>query len=123
VKHFLVIIILLMLFRPVLPVVDYIINHDYIAKELCINRAKPQMHCNGKCQLMKALAKSSENEKPLSGKKSSHTEKEVLFCESFFDFDFEIINIPTSLQYSIAYTNLYCAVSLGAVFRPPLFIS
>nr|WP_121272320.1 hypothetical protein [Pedobacter schmidteae] len=37
-------------------------NQNYIAKELCINRDKPEMHCNGKCYLMKKLKQAQEKE-------------------------------------------------------------
>ena len=36
-------------------VANYQLNKEYIAKYLCENRDKPQMHCNGKCQMMKKL--------------------------------------------------------------------
>lgn len=35
----------------------YLINKDYVARELCINKAKPKLHCNGKCHLAKQLKK------------------------------------------------------------------
>ncbi|HUQ97312.1 MAG TPA: hypothetical protein VM010_06580 [Chitinophagaceae bacterium] len=37
-------------------VIDYQLNKNYIAKNLCINKAKPKLHCNGKCQLSKKIA-------------------------------------------------------------------
>ncbi|MDR6781748.1 hypothetical protein ABIE26_001764 [Pedobacter africanus] len=37
-------------------------NRNYISKELCINRDKPEMHCNGKCYLMKKLKQAQEKE-------------------------------------------------------------
>ena len=37
-------------------VAEYKLNKNYIAKNLCINKAKPKLHCNGKCQMMKKLA-------------------------------------------------------------------
>lgn len=37
-------------------------NQNYIAKELCINRDKPQLHCNGKCYLMNKLKQAQEKE-------------------------------------------------------------
>lgn len=46
---------LLALVGPVLPVLDYLINYDYIANELCINRNKPVLACNGKCYLEKKV--------------------------------------------------------------------
>ena len=69
---------LLMLLKPILPFVVYVVNYEYISKVLCVNKDKPMLHCNGKCQLMKELAKASENEKPISDKKIAAQEFEVL---------------------------------------------
>jgi hypothetical protein len=33
-------------------------NVEFIATELCINRDKPELQCNGKCQLLKEVEKS-----------------------------------------------------------------
>lgn len=52
------ILILSIAFQPVaklLTVAWYQVNKTYIAKNLCENRSKPKMHCNGKCQLRKKL--------------------------------------------------------------------
>ena len=38
-------------------------NQDYISSEICINREKPQLHCNGKCYLMKKLKQAEQKEK------------------------------------------------------------
>lgn len=34
---------------------EFYLNQAYIAKNLCINRSNPQMHCNGHCQMKKKL--------------------------------------------------------------------
>lgn len=49
--------------RPIAPFVEYAINYDYISKVLCINKGNPEMHCNGKCQLMKKLKQQKEEDK------------------------------------------------------------
>lgn len=108
-----------MLFKPLMPVAEYIINYDYIAKVLCENKAKPELHCNGKCHLMKELAKAAEEEKPVSHKKTSHQEAEVLFCESSFQFEFTPVFINTEKRISIPYTNLYVHTGSVSVFHPP----
>ncbi len=41
---------------------DYQINKEYISKNLCENKAKPMLHCNGKCHLKKELAKQDKKE-------------------------------------------------------------
>lgn len=42
-------------FRPYVPRMAYEINKEYIANNLCENRNKPEMHCNGKCHLRKQI--------------------------------------------------------------------
>ena len=39
--------------------------------------SKPELECNGKCHLMKELAKASEAEKPLSSDKKSTAKNEI----------------------------------------------
>ncbi|NDI98392.1 hypothetical protein GWA97_04840 [Flavobacterium sp. LaA7.5] len=111
-----------MLIKPVLPVFDYIINYEYIANELCENKAVPELHCNGKCQLMKELAKASEDEKPISEKKSLHQETEVLFYQSVFAFTFKSDAPVTHFVQSPAYANFYFHLAVVSVFHPPIFI-
>ncbi len=41
--------------RPVLPIVIYYVNYDYIANELCINKDKPYLECNGRCYVNAAM--------------------------------------------------------------------
>lgn len=43
--------------------VEFKANQKYIAAALCENRDKPQMHCNGKCYLMKKLKEAEDKEK------------------------------------------------------------
>lgn len=45
------------LLRPIVPIIEYNINYDYIAKVLCINKDEPVLKCNGKCQLAKEINK------------------------------------------------------------------
>ncbi len=35
--------------RPLLPIIVYYANYDYIAQELCVNKDKPYLDCNGRC--------------------------------------------------------------------------
>lgn len=41
--------------------IDYAIRYDYISKELCENKSKPELLCNGKCYLTKEIAKNTDN--------------------------------------------------------------
>ena len=115
---------LFMLLKPGLPVVEYVVNYNYISKVLCENKAKPQMHCNGKCHLMKELAKASENEKPISSDKKSTTQEfEILFLEEIQSFRIASIFFHKRLKFNTNYSNLYFRLNSTSVFRPPIFIS
>lgn len=48
-------------------IVCYEINKDYVAANLCENRAKPRSCCKGKCYLKKQQEKSQSEELPASG--------------------------------------------------------
>jgi len=74
------------LVKPVLPVMEYFVNYDYITKELCINKDKKNLHCNGKCHLKNKLAEASDTaEKSLPDKKSKPAQIEVLFFTAITD--------------------------------------
>lgn len=45
-------------------VVYYNINKAYISQQLCENRNKPALHCNGHCYLAKQLKKTEEGPQP-----------------------------------------------------------
>lgn len=121
-KFTIAIIVLAVFLRPVLPVVGYIINYDYIVKELCENRTKPELHCNGKCQLMKEMAKASENEKPAQQKKSASAEVEVLFCQQAVAFVLACLDQPVSTEVCNKYSNLYSFLSSASLYHPPAVV-
>lgn len=118
-KFTIAVIVLAVFLRPVLPVVGYIINYDYIVKELCENRQKPELHCNGKCQLMKELAKASENEKPTQQKKSASAELEILFCQQPVIISFTNFSLSISTEVKNRYSNLYSFLPLASFYHPP----
>lgn len=114
---------MLVFFKPVIPVIEYIVDYDYIATVLCENKEKPQMHCNGKCHLMKELAKASETEKPQqSEKKNIHHEMEVLFFQETANVDFSPAVTAIVSKPVPGYSNLYSHTDSASIFHPPIFI-
>ena len=121
-KQILFIIVLLFFLKPVLPVLEYVLNYEYIATVLCENKEKPELKCNGKCQLMKGLAKVSEEEKPLAqDKKQVVAESEVLFLQGLDTFDFYLFPIHNNKTVACLYSNLYSHLDSAFVFHPPIF--
>ncbi len=53
-------ILIFYILRPVLPYIEYSLLKDYIARNLCINRDKPESTCDGKCFLDDQLKKSAD---------------------------------------------------------------
>ncbi|WP_147300487.1 hypothetical protein [Tenacibaculum gallaicum] len=60
--YFFVALYMIAMLRPIAPFVEYAINYDYISKVLCINKDKPELNCNGKCQLMMELEKQQDDD-------------------------------------------------------------
>ena len=61
-KNILIVFAFMIIFKPVFPVLEYVVDYKYISEVLCINKDKPMMHCNGKCYLMKSLADTAKQE-------------------------------------------------------------
>jgi hypothetical protein len=57
ITHLLLNLYLLVLVLPSVPVLEYLINYNYIVSELCENRDKPVLTCNGKCYLADQVEK------------------------------------------------------------------
>lgn len=46
----------LAVFKPLYPYLEYAFNKNYIVQQICENRAKPELKCEGSCYLSKRLA-------------------------------------------------------------------
>jgi len=95
------------------------LNHKYIAENLCINRDKPWLHCNGKCYFMRKIKQAEENEKKQDAK-DNLSRLEI----SFFQEPYKITFIePTILEANKSnfppYTYQYSSSYLSTIFRPP----
>lgn len=124
-KKIIIIVILAIFLKPILPVVDYVVNYDFISKVLCENKAKPKLKCNGKCHLMKELAKASEDEKPINSDKKDNSKQEVelLYCNEVAEISFRQIYFHNNTSVGDNYTNLYFHRVSCSVFHPPTIIS
>lgn len=110
-----------MLIKPILPVLDYVVNYEYVSSVLCENKDKPALKCNGKCHLMKELAKASESEKPISNDKKDNSkhEVEVLFFQEIKSLFDENIYVQNATSIGDNYSNLYFHLNSCSAFHPP----
>jgi hypothetical protein len=109
--------IMLQTFYQVVIVAQYYANQDYIAKNLCENRDKPMLHCNGKCCLKKKLAKEAKDQAPAPGNQKSQQEVVLFFSDTKFDI-VHFIPFKESSSY-FTYDDLRTVSSSSSVFHPP----
>ncbi|MFM6924783.1 MAG: hypothetical protein ACKOU7_04720 [Ferruginibacter sp.] len=94
---------------------DYFVNTAAYAKN-CINKARPKMHCNGKCQAMKKLEEQKKKDMQDSQRKAEN-KLPVLSSKSFF-CSVKIISSEIKKRYPLQNVNHTCDMAL-AVFHPP----
>lgn len=104
-------------FSKVFVVADYYTNTAVYA-ENCINKAKPKLHCNGKCQMMKRLQQEDNKDQQNPDRKMENKGGVDISSKSFF-------SAYLSNPYSIIDT-FYSMHQAGApveysntIFHPP----
>lgn len=99
-----------------LVIANYELNKEYIAKNLCENKAKPKSTCNGKCQLKKQLQKEDKKEKeaPASQKEKSEIQ---FFSNKLFNFLQVVVSEKETIQISYLFSK--SSKHLSGVFHPP----
>ncbi|WP_228434801.1 hypothetical protein [Chryseobacterium defluvii] len=104
--------------RPVLPLVSYVVNYEYIVKNLCENRSKPESTCKGKCYVKKELAKTEKQSNTAQPLKLSVLDiflsgEALPFLNQTILNDFN--NTPGS-----EYLNWHISEYSAKIFHPPL---
>ncbi|MDD2982311.1 MAG: hypothetical protein PHQ74_02895 [Crocinitomicaceae bacterium] len=112
------------MFRPIMPIISYAVNYEYISTELCENKDTPEMECNGKCHLKKELAKEIQENNPVSeSKKVNFAESTLLFCSEIVPFTFEKVHFNEEVENMTSYSNLYQKENFHSIFHPPTILS
>ena len=118
VSSFLLIVLAAYLIIPVLPVIDYLIHKDYIAKNLCVNRNKPHSCCKGKCYLVKQLKKTNANTEG----ESKNTEKRIQLKDTdlfLVSKAWQPVLQKKNIHYLIFNSTNFELLAANAVFVPP----
>lgn len=98
-------------------VAGYYANTQAYAKN-CENKAKPQMHCNGKCQMMKKIKAEEKKGQEGSERKTDH-QIDIPFFESVHSgMDATVVfSQPNSIRPT--YQNNTTVDRNGDIFHPP----
>jgi hypothetical protein len=110
--------VLLQTFSRELLVVDFTLNQATITARFCVNKARPQLHCDGKCYFAKQLKKQEERENKSAGPLKERLE---MLAASFTTWQPQPERVATRIapRYGRVAVGTYAA-PLGALFRPPL---
>lgn len=104
-----------LLSRPFI-MADYYINTAAYAKN-CENKAKPKLHCNGKCQMMKKL-KQEENKDKQNPERKADNKEEVLSANSFYTTLAPKFQVKIEVTYPVSAGDK--AVDMPrSIFHPP----
>lgn len=124
-RHVALFLLLLVSFKTlVVPFVylDFELRKEYIISNLCENRFKPQLHCDGKCYLAKQLQKVAEDNARQETQKQSDTVKKML-QEVFEEINVAILPVPQIVQLDVTFPHprsLFSAFFLKALIKPPI---
>lgn len=116
---FLVALLLLQTLGQEVLVVDYQLNKARITALYCVNKARPQLHCNGKCHLAKQLRKAESGDKKAPAGTLAKVKYEVLPTAIFTLRPVRHWRRP-GRRYPTPPAACWAAVPGAGVFRPPL---
>jgi len=96
---------------------DYMVNLEAY-KKACVNKAKPMMHCNGKCQLLKKMKKQAGDNSTSAPAPKFNQPDYVLSSKSFFP-TLSIVTISNCNIFQIQDQSKFSNNYLASIFRPP----
>lgn len=112
-----------MLVKPAVPVIDFMVNYSYIIAELCINRDRPELECNGTCYLQKELAEASQWNIPIS------KDRQIPIPTNEMFFELPVVSTPMGILTFSAplyrpWTSPFYLKLMGKdLLRPPISFS
>ena len=114
---FLIVTIAIQTFSKWFLILQYEINKDYIANNLCVNRAKPSSCCKGKCFLQKKLS-ADEDQQQSAGKSTRLKDTQVeFFLHRIAKIDFQLPVL--TISHNFFYQNGKSQEFTSFIFQPP----
>lgn len=114
----LAVVFLLQLFSSVSIYADFIINNEYIATVLCINKEKPELQCDGKCYLKMELAKDEEKKQSQENILKENNKVQFVYEPYATGLPIEIA-LAVDTQASFYYHQISSQELAFSIFHPP----
>ena len=104
--------------KPAIPYLDYMIRKDSIIEKFCVNKAKPEMHCNGKCHLEKQIKKETDDSQDHSPFQPQDKEEETIKYLPSVRTEQKLLLFRklTKITYQKSYSFQY----MSTIFHPPM---
>ncbi|MBB3841430.1 hypothetical protein FHS57_005458 [Runella defluvii] len=104
---------------------DFELRKEFIIKNLCENRFKPELHCDGKCYLAKQLTKVAEGHAREEAQKQQDTFKKI--TQEVFD-ELTFVFLPVQMTNAERVLNTHYLPPITSEFtttllRPPAALS
>ena len=95
------------------------LNREYIAKVLCENRKRPELHCDGKCYLAKQLKQQKDKQDKETSEKVHNMPVIQLFTPQpyFYNFEREVTEFREPVHFF--HQLLFYSAPIGKLLRPP----
>ena len=110
--------LLTLVFKDAITYVHFFVNRDYISKELCVNKNRPEKCCEGICYLKSKLKKSDEQKSEMP---ALSNEREFHFFSSNHAIKYtpylQIIDLENS-GLQMGYQR-YSYLFSSEIFHPP----
>lgn len=95
------------------------LNREYIAKVLCENRKRPELHCDGKCYLAKKLKQQQDKQDKETSQKVRNTPVIQLFTPQPYSYHFEPQTVTFRELVHFFHQLLFYSAPVGKLLRPP----
>lgn len=96
------------------------LNREYIAKVLCENRKRPELHCDGKCYLAKKLRQQKEKQDKETSEKVHNIPVIQLFTPQRYTYNFEPETVEFREPVRFFHQLLLYSAPIGKLLRPPM---
>lgn len=119
-------ILYLLLMATLLPTVSswgiiaqYQLDKDYLARILCENRDRPELHCDGKCYLAKRLKAQQDKQDKETTERVQKTPSIQLFWTDATDFSCLPAYLIHRERTAFVYQLTAYSAPLSPIFQPP----
>ncbi|MEN9742379.1 MAG: hypothetical protein RLZZ65_184 [Bacteroidota bacterium] len=108
--------------------VKFHLNQTFIINQYCINKNRPEMHCNGQCYLAKQFQKADAQLQSKEHEQQQHLNlgAKILNQDFFIEFNSHSNSINSLInrtsQKIVSPSSIYSLIFSNPIFHPPCMI-